>query len=592
MSGAIRPQRILRRGHTQPYGEHRPNHHGGQDIYRFGEGSARITDPLYVPSAVPYNPLPSIGTTASQSDFRISNDSALFLPTMSGSSDNISNTFNNVGRDMNQINVTSYGELGMDILYRKVVPEALHDSGESFAEPACHPGTRHHVLEQLSTWVSDTSPDSTLLWLHGSAGIGKSAIAQVFAGECQTHGRLGASFFFKRGQAVEKDKLLLGRRMPVQFDKLLVEPFSQIPALQVHPVVVIDGLDECEDHTVQQQMLRLFIGAIRNYSLPIRLLVCSRPEPHIREIVQTDETSAICREFALLADESAYDDIRTYLQDEFARIKVEYETRGIDLGTVWPTPNTLEHLVKQSSGTFIYAATVIRFIGDEYFHPAARLGAILALNPESTAPFDDLYTEILSVLPRGIQQLRILHALARKWPRMDAEQLDTFLNVDPGTSRLALRGLHSLFRVSPIRAGLWSPCYTIFPLHASLVDYLCDVRRSGEWCISIPWLHSDYLKSIIDLLSSPPHTRGDLIDRRLVVRYLPSALANTPPSDALISNLRNEVLQHSIFLEILDSECDHQWPQVTPVIVRLCFSFHSVFTGQRDSPYPPDLIQL
>ncbi|KAF8212972.1 hypothetical protein K438DRAFT_1549766, partial [Mycena galopus ATCC 62051] len=34
--------------------------------------------------------------------------------------------------------------------------------------------------------------------LNGSAGIGKSAIAQQFAGECQVQGRLGASFFFKR----------------------------------------------------------------------------------------------------------------------------------------------------------------------------------------------------------------------------------------------------------------------------------------------------------------------------------------------------------------------------------------------------------
>ncbi|KAJ6601968.1 hypothetical protein DFH09DRAFT_887091, partial [Mycena vulgaris] len=38
-----------------------------------------------------------------------------------------------------------------------------------------------------------------VMWLNGSAGIGKSAIAQMFAGECQTQGRLGASFFFKRG---------------------------------------------------------------------------------------------------------------------------------------------------------------------------------------------------------------------------------------------------------------------------------------------------------------------------------------------------------------------------------------------------------
>ncbi|KAJ6602056.1 hypothetical protein DFH09DRAFT_900345 [Mycena vulgaris] len=74
--------------------------------------------------------------------------------------------------------------------------EALHDSGERFPEPSCHPGTQTAVLEQLNTWsIHDCGP---VMCLNGSAGIEKSAIAQMFAGECQTQGRLGASFFFKR----------------------------------------------------------------------------------------------------------------------------------------------------------------------------------------------------------------------------------------------------------------------------------------------------------------------------------------------------------------------------------------------------------
>jgi hypothetical protein len=99
------------------------------------------------------------------------------------------------------------------------------------------------------------------------------------------------------------------------------------------------------------------------------------------------------------ADDSAYDDIRRYLRDEFSRIYHEFRGRGIDLGPVWPVPDTVTHLVKKSTGIFIYAATVIRFVGDEYTHPVERLSAVLNLDPRSTAPLDDLYTEILSVVP-------------------------------------------------------------------------------------------------------------------------------------------------------------------------------------------------
>ncbi|KAJ7442785.1 hypothetical protein B0H11DRAFT_1748847 [Mycena galericulata] len=277
----------------------------------------------------------------------------------------------------------------MDILYRHVVAEALHDSVERFPEPACHPGTRTTMLEELRSWSTDTSTQSSVLWLHGSAGIGKSAIAQMFAGDCERQGPLGASFFIRRGhprrgrwnglitsiayqlahavsgfllplqQAVEHDKLVIGRALSVQFQRLLVEPIRQISSLPSMPIVVVDGLDECEDHKTQQQILRSFIDAIRNGQFPICLLITSRPEPHIREVLETQETFSICRHRVLSADTSAYEDIRTYFRTEFARIHSEYTAREIELGDPWPASDALDHLVAKSSGIFVYTTTII-----------------------------------------------------------------------------------------------------------------------------------------------------------------------------------------------------------------------------------------
>jgi hypothetical protein len=148
---------------------------------------------------------------------------------------------------------------GMNILSRSVVKEALHDSGERFPDPACHPRTRTAILDELRAWSIETTPESAILWLHGSAGVGKSAVAQMFAGDCQKRCRLGASFFFRRGHpkrgtwnglvptiayqlatsesgllyliqhAVEKDKLVDRWAIEVQFQKPLVEPFENAP---------------------------------------------------------------------------------------------------------------------------------------------------------------------------------------------------------------------------------------------------------------------------------------------------------------------------------------------------------------------------
>ncbi|KAJ6530510.1 hypothetical protein DFH09DRAFT_1370715 [Mycena vulgaris] len=513
---------------------------------------------------------------------------------------NLPRTFNSVAGNMTQLNVTSHGESGLDILYRRVVVEALHDSGERFPEPACHPGTRTAVLKQLNSW-SIHATEGAVMWLNGSAGIGKSAIAQMFAGKCQTQGRLGASFFFKRGhhkrgtwdgffttiayqlattipalslpiqQAVEADKLVGGRAMPLQFQRLILEPFQQKAPLGFLPVIVVDGLDECNDHKVQQQILCLFIDAIRAKQLPICLLICSRPEPHLREQLDTEQTSGVSRSLVLSTDRSAYKDIRSFLRDKFSIIHSTYRNRGIALGDPWPSPQALEQLVQKSSGIFVYATTVIRFVGDEYSHPADRLDRVLSLDPQSTVPLDDLYTEILSLVPQSSQNLQILHIIWKgptiDW-LLDPEEIDALLTLRPGTTRLMLRGLQSIFYVPPVR-GRCGYRRRVEHLHASLGDYLGDARRSGLLCVSPPWLQHDLLYCMIGCLSSPPMSawtrsfRGDLVDS------LPQLLKEVTPSEYLFEVMRNETFQESLFL-----------------------SHHRLDWPQRGSSYTSDLLEL
>ncbi|KAJ7023727.1 hypothetical protein C8F04DRAFT_915322, partial [Mycena alexandri] len=132
----------------------------------------------------------------------------------------------------------------------------------------------------------------------------------------------------------------------------LVEPFAHAPALQFSPVIVLDGLDESQDHKTQQWMLRLFIGAIRTGQLPVRILISSRCEPHLLDVLDLEkgETSKICCHSQLNDDKSAYNDIRTYLRDKFSGIHSECEARGLDLGDPWPFPGLIDDLVNDSSG--------------------------------------------------------------------------------------------------------------------------------------------------------------------------------------------------------------------------------------------------
>ncbi|KAE9383868.1 hypothetical protein BT96DRAFT_1104528, partial [Gymnopus androsaceus JB14] len=82
----------------------------------------------------------------------------------------------------------------------------------------------------------------------------------------------------------------------------------------------------------------------------------------------------------------------------------------------WPLPDVLEELVWKSSGYFIYASTIIKFIDDKNYRPTERLAIVTDQNStESDSAFgslDQLYMTILSTAPRQAQLIPILHALA------------------------------------------------------------------------------------------------------------------------------------------------------------------------------------
>ncbi|KAJ7206392.1 hypothetical protein GGX14DRAFT_457693 [Mycena pura] len=521
-------------------------------------------------------------------------------PQQADNNHSFQNTTYRVRGDMT---VASYnGESALDFLHRHVVTEALHNSGESFPEPACHPGTRTKFMNDLMDWATDPKA-KPVLWLYGTAGAGKSAVAQEFASKCSTQGCLGASFFFRRGhpkrgtwdglintiayqlaivipefaiplqQIINSNRLIANHSIPLQFQKSLIETFRRMSQTSFPiPIVVLDGLDECADIKNQQQILHLFLSGIQARHLPLRLLVASRPETHLRNILDAGSTSVICSRKCLNADDTAYNDIRTYLRDEFSRISSEFLDQGVALGASWPGTEVLEQLVGRSSGVFIYAKTAIRFIDDgRYSHPAVRLAAVVTGSPESTTPLDDLYSTILSVLPHEPLTLRILHIALCSALRPDSlsrspEDCDLLLGIVPGTARLILSGLHSVLHI-PRLSTPYSPFDAVHTLHASFIDYLGDVQRSGKWCIQLPSLERDLLKSTLHFLCNPDFTHRQTLRREatmLVIRLL----GKHPLDSDLLDLLRQPLSQDAIM------EDPGVWPE------------------ESHTRLPPDLIEF
>jgi hypothetical protein len=61
------------------------------------------------------------------------------------------------------------------------VKGAAYDSREREPQPKCLEGTRTVLLNHIHGFLDNREHDSRLIWLHGTAGVGKSAVAFTVA---------------------------------------------------------------------------------------------------------------------------------------------------------------------------------------------------------------------------------------------------------------------------------------------------------------------------------------------------------------------------------------------------------------------------
>ena len=164
--------------------------------------------------------------------------------------------------------------LGIDILYEASDPGAALDYQDHYG-CRCFPGTREQYIADITNWVTESvAPPSSMYWMRGPAGVGKSAIAQTCAEKPSETGHLGAAFFFtvdkhsnpsrlfttiayqlaitlpdyftSIDERISKDKTLVEKKIPAQFRSLILEPIQELQkqGRKVQPkAVFIDGLD-------------------------------------------------------------------------------------------------------------------------------------------------------------------------------------------------------------------------------------------------------------------------------------------------------------------------------------------------------------
>ena len=406
---------------------------------------------------------------------------------------------------------------GLHTLLRLGVIGAIHDSAERYPPPNCHPDTRKAVRQIILDWIHSENSASFFFWLYGPAGAGKTAILQAIAellcSPSESDQSFGGSFFFSRGKKgrdqghllfstiayqlalkvpglrqhvnriMEIDPALPMKSMGIQLQTLIVDAFRCLsPLPQRSYLVIIDGLDECHDKATQQLILQLLCETITVHKLPLRFLIGSRPESQIRDSFDQESLYKITRRVVLDETFNPGRDIRVFLQDGFAKMC----TKNPILSRVeqpWPGEGVIDLLVQRSSGQFIYAATVLKFVGADFCSPTKQLALILKPDPTAFSDLDQLYTQILSVYPSSVNIVQILGIIIAFDEMNLPEVIEDIFGMEEGRLELVLQGLSSLMKEENLNTGVNSYVISHFA-HASFSDYLFDSTRSGSFHVN------------------------------------------------------------------------------------------------------------
>lgn len=198
-------------------------------------------------------------------------------------------------------------------------------------------------------------------------------------------------------------------------------------------------------------------------------------------------------------------DIRRFVVAKFREIKATHHLSH-NLHRNWPLNTDIDNIVTKSSGQFIYATTVMRFLENSPESPDITLEIVQGVQPfENHSPFaqiDAMYSYIFSQArhPVAVKKVFAMHFISTSYDT-NILGLEKVLFADLLSTMHAVATVESLISAltSIVRLERNNRSAELFFYHASLGDFLLDKSRSGVHFVD---MHAARVKLNVDLIRS------------------------------------------------------------------------------------------
>ncbi|KAF9000004.1 hypothetical protein BDQ17DRAFT_727071 [Cyathus striatus] len=294
---------------------------------------------------------------------------------------------------------------------------------------------------------------------------------------------------------IKRDPSILDAVLKKQFNEFILNPLRDLPSRHKPIIILIDALDECRDTQVQEDLLKCISDCTTTSTAHygIKFFITSRPERNISELMETIST-AYLQHTTLQRTPEMDSDIEIYLKKYLSQIRkntgdsFQYDDR------------TITELVNRSCGQFIFASTVVQYVGDNKRNPSRQIDDIMKATTfghrPNARPFQNLDTLYLNILVNSESDrhtlVYLLGWILATGGNVSLSQLDRLCYLHDGDSLTTLRPLQSLLQIPIIQSDASVDTEThVRIFHASFMEFLTDATRSRQYFINLPRIYSE-----------------------------------------------------------------------------------------------------